>query len=271
MQQWRAQLYELEEHQLDFTVWRYLTFPKFIHLISSGSLWFQRLQFLNDNLEGSLPKATETAMTASYQKSKKVFNTPELQKQIDEMASRNVSDGRSLTAVNCWFIGDDESERMWNEYVGSSEGVAVRSTAKSLRDSVFLYPEFSFIGRVKYVDYATHDMGIYDGHQAYRRAFLKDSAQFSHENELRLSTMNTKTSACVDSLGQSFPESELKGAGMNNFDEAGLNVRVDLERLFNTVVSAPGAPSWFHDLLIQISLKSGFSWNVERSSFHPKD
>jgi len=45
---WKAQFYNLTEDELDSVAWRYLTFPKFIHLISYGALWFCRLEYLID-------------------------------------------------------------------------------------------------------------------------------------------------------------------------------------------------------------------------------
>lgn len=111
----KAQLHNLEENELDFTVWRYLTFPKFIHLISYGALWFCRLQELIDEFEGCMPEKPMAKMQKEHQKYKKVFTHPDHHKQIDDMAARNVSDGQSLTAVNCWFIGAEESQSMWGE------------------------------------------------------------------------------------------------------------------------------------------------------------
>ena len=267
MTDWKAQLYNISDEELDSVVWRYLTFPKFICMISYGALWFCRLSYLADKFEGTMPRKTVSAMREDNERWKAVFPAPDLQGQLDEMPERNVGDGRDLTTVNCWFLGSDESRRMWDEYVGSSEGVAVRSTIRKLRNGVYLPSEVSFIGKVNYVDLDSHDMSTYEGGQAHHRAFLKDRSRFAHEKELRIQTMNLRTPACLDSLGRPLSRDDVKGKGMNNFGQPGLHVRVKLDDLFDTVVTAPGGSDWFCNLIKHIQLKSGFDWDIKRSQF----
>jgi hypothetical protein len=81
---------------------------------------------------------TAAAMHQSNQEWKSVFNTADFHEQLDLIHERNVQDGWRLTTVNCWFIGDQESKRMWDEYVGGPEGVAVRSTIRLLRDNIYV-------------------------------------------------------------------------------------------------------------------------------------
>lgn len=266
---WKAQLYNIEEDELDTVVWRYLTFPKFIHLISYGALWFCRLQHLIDEFEGKLPHQSLAKMREKNEETKrkmqKHFPSAEHQRQIEEWPEKNVSDGKSLTAVNCWFIGDSESEFMWNEYVGSREGVAVKSTIRAVRDSVFLSRRVSFIGPVKYVDFDTYQMSTYEAAQAHHRAFLKDRNKFSQECELRLSTMNIKTLACLDPIGRTYTKEDIAGKNMNNFDSAGLQIRVDLKSLFDTVVLHPESDPWFKNLIHHLVEKSPTSWTVADS------
>ncbi len=54
---------------------------------------------------------------------------------------------------------------------------------------------------------------------------------------------------------------------MNNFDEPGLRIGVNLNSLFDTIITAPGAPKWFINLIKHIQIKSGFKWDVECSRF----
>lgn len=259
---WQAQLYNITENELDSVVWRYLTFPKFIHLLSYGALWFCRLQYLIDKYEGRMPERVFRQMRQENEKTKELFSHPEHQKQIDEWPEKNVSDGRSLTAANCWFIGEEESSVMWSEYAKGPEGVAVKSTIRKVWESVYLPAEFSFIGKVKYVDFETYEMSTYEAHQAHHRAFLKDRNKFCHEQELRMSTMNIKTPACLDKFGKVFDKEDIAGAKMNNFEEAGLQVRVDLKNLFDSVILAPNAEDWFRNLVTHLSLRANLNWNI---------
>jgi hypothetical protein len=251
--------------ELDLTAWRYFAFSKFISLITYGALWFPKLKILKDEFEGTLPEVTETEMRQENEKQKMFFNTPEFHKQIDEWPSNNVRDGRELTVVNCWFLDEVESKRMWNEYVGHDEGVAVKSTVRKLAKYVYAYPDFSHMGKVKYVDHKTYMMSMYEAHQAHERAFIKDSSKFSHEQELRISSMNIKTPMCLNMDGRPLTREECSGKNMNNFENPGLYIRVNLENLINEIVLAPNASEWFELLVKRIAEMSKFGWIVTRS------
>ena len=84
---------------------------------------------------------------------------PELQGQLAGMTDRNVRDGRHVLVVNCWFLGEVESQQMWKEYVGSTEGVAIRSTLRRLNESILAKQESTTLGKVHYIDFAEYDMG----------------------------------------------------------------------------------------------------------------
>src|SRR3989304_5109320 len=105
------QFKDISEDDLNLTVWRYLTFSKFISLITYQALWFPKLNILQDQFEGSMPSKVQNTMHNKNQQWKKLFH-PDLHKQIDEMPIKNVQDGRELTVVNCWFLGEHESKQM---------------------------------------------------------------------------------------------------------------------------------------------------------------
>lgn len=254
----------ISENELDEIVWRYITFPKFISLLTYGSLWFSKLYILQDQYEGMLPTATKSLMHKNYQKWKETFTSPDSHKQIDEMPDRNVSDGRELTVVNCWFLGNSESQKMWNDYVKNSEGVAIKSTIRKLAIYVYVEPEYSHIGKVKYVNFDSYKMSLYDAHQAPERAFLK-SKDFEHEQEIRIATMSIKTAACVNMNGIPYSSEEIAGKNMNNFENPGLYIRVNIEKLFDTIVLAPQAPEWFELLVKRIIELSKLNINIMRS------
>lgn len=257
----------LIEDDLDFIVWRYLTFPKFISLLTYQALWFSKLNILQDQCEGTLPTPTKIKMYEKNQKWKTLFTDQDHHRQIDEMLDRNVQDGRELTVVNCWFLGDYESQKMWDEYVSNSEGVAIKSTIRKLSSYIFVYPDskFSQIGKVKYVELNEYDMNLYEAHQVQERAFLKDKNKYAHEQEIRIVTMNFKTPMCVNMNGKPMSEQEYTGKNMNNFDNPGFYIRVDLRNLIDSIILAPHAPKWFEMLVKRISELANLSALVERS------
>jgi len=147
---------------------------------------------ISDELEGKIPRSTKQKMDYENQEWKKKF--PDSRQQIDNWNGRNEEGGRNLIIVNCWFIGEKESEKMWEKYASIPEGIAIKSTPKKLLKSVCLIYDknISHMGRVKYVSHPNHEMGRYDANQAIERAFIKDREEFEGESELRLATHNFK-------------------------------------------------------------------------------
>jgi hypothetical protein len=253
----------LEQSGLDCTVWRYLTFPKYISLLTYGALWFSKLNILIDEFEGAMPIKADAEMLAEHQKYKALFG-PASYEQIDSANEKNVEDGRELTVANCWFASELESERMWKEYAGSPEGVAIKSTIRSLSQFVFCDPRFSSIGKVRYVDLNSYAMTHYEASQAQERAFLK-KLEFCHEQEVRIVTMSLKGPTCINMDGVALKPEDYQGARMNNFENPGLYIRADLQRLIKSTVLAPGAPVWFELLVKRLVHLSRVGGAVERS------
>ncbi len=260
-------LKNLTDSDLDTTVWRYLSVPKFMSMLTYQALWFSKLNILQDQFEGRIPRSTKEKMKLQNQVWKQVFNTPEFHRQIDDWPLRNEDDGRELTVVSCWFFGDSESKKMWDEYVGSHEGVAVKSSVRRLAQYVFVPPDpdMSQIGKVLYIDHGDYEFQYYEASQAHERAFLKDK-RFSEEQEIRIVTMNFKTMCCVSKLGRPFTREECQGKNMNNFDNPGLNIIIDIRKLLTGVVIAPYAEEWFELLVRRIIELSDLSVPVMRSS-----
>jgi GTPase SAR1 family protein len=258
------QIYQtISESDLDKTVWRYLTFPKYISLLTYRALWFSKLNILTDQYEGYMPAIADAEMLAEFQEWKDKLD-PSLHEQIDNMNKRNVEDGRELLVASCWFLADSDSERMWKEYANGSEGVAIKSTIRALSQFVFCDPRTSHIGKVQYVDLENYSMSHYQANQAHHRAFLK-KLEYCHENELRIVTMNFKGPMCVNMDGTLLKPEEYQGANMNNFENRGLYIQADLTQLIKATVLAPGASTWFELLIKRLVLLSNVGSRVERS------
>jgi len=250
------------------TVWRYLTFAKFISVLELRALWMSRLGSLLDQFEGALPDKTRENMIASDLKWKTTFEgRPELQEQLAGMTDRNVADGRDVLVVNCWFLGESESPQMWKEYVGSTEGVAIRSTLKRLDQSILAKQEFTTIGKVNYVDFSKYDMGIYIGSRAGERALLK-AEKYSFENEVRIVTHNLVCPGCLNPDGSPPTRTQLDGPGMYDPDRPGLYLQVNLRMLIETVITASGAAPWFNDLVAKLCKRYQLDATVEKSKLN---
>jgi hypothetical protein len=239
--------------------------PKIYFAKTYGALWFSKLNILTDKYEGVMPKMADAEMLAEHQKYKALFG-PALHEQIDNMNERNVEDGRELIVVNCWFVSETESERMWKEYGGGSESVAIKSTIRLLSESIACDPRTTRMGKVQYVDLDAHSMSHYEASQAQERAFLK-SLEFSHEQEVRIATLSVKRPMCVNMDGTTLKPEQYQGAAMNNFENPGLYLRADLRRLIKAIVVAPDASTWFESLVKRIVDLSNVGGPAMRSTF----
>jgi hypothetical protein len=47
-------------------IWRYLTFPKFVSLITTGALWFSKLQVFEDTFEGMTPDPARSILKEQH-------------------------------------------------------------------------------------------------------------------------------------------------------------------------------------------------------------
>jgi hypothetical protein len=257
----------LTDADYDLTVWRYLTFPKFISLLTYQALWFSKLKILQDKYEGGILPLTEKAMRLEYEDLKSMFNTPELHRQIENLPDKNIEDGRELTVVNCWFLDENESQKMWDEYVGVVGGVAVKSTVRKLATFIGVSedPHVSQIGKVKYVKLESYEMPTHLAHQAHERAFIKDQ-RFEHEQEIRIVTMSFKSPCCVSMKGIPYTEEECSGKNMNNFENPGLYIMVQRQGLIDEIVLAPNSEDWFCNLVERIVELSKLNFAIKRSN-----
>jgi len=259
-------LRNLQSEDLERTVWRYMSFAKFISLVSYQALWFSKLNILQDTYEGMLPAESKREMREENEEIKSWFNTPDFHRQIDAWPEQNENDGRELLVVSCWFLGEHPSERMWSEYGDSHGAVAIKSTIGRLANYVFVPRDEhrSHIGLMSYVDHGSHRMSSYEANQAIERAFLKDE-RFSHEREVRIVTMSMKTTSCVSMEGKKYKAEEVAGKNMNNFENPGLYVGVHLDRLITEVVVSRNTPEWFEKLVRRIAELSKLPVPVTRS------
>jgi len=243
------QFQRIRRGELDPTVqiWRYFTFPKFISLLVTQSLWFSKLQILSDCSEGLTPEPARAALKQRHREIESWFQEEHLKQQTRQFVEENENDGRELIVANCWFIGTQESIQMWNTYVGNVEGVAIQSTASALANSLAISHDQWWIGKINYVDFARHEMTAYEANQACVRAFIKNE-DYSHENELRVATMNFVAPGCLNPDG-SPPDEKQKSGLVYSESRPGILVRTNLPTLIHEVRTAPKVSNWHHNLI----------------------
>jgi hypothetical protein len=218
---------------LDAKIWRYMDFTKLLSLIDNQSLYFSRADKFGDQFEGSL-----TLPVIKHRNSHGLSSFSEAYKEA-----------RKYTYINCWHVNDYESEAMWKLFVNSNESIAVQSTYNKLKMSLDAENTFYvFIGLVKYIDYK---VDIFNYGNVFS-PFLFKRKSFEHEKELR-----AIASSGIDNPG-------LKCTEKNDSD--GLNIKVNLDLLIETIFINPTAPDWFYELVKSVTAKYKFHFEVRNST-----
>ena len=114
------------------TVWRYMSFEKFASILATESLFFSRADKYDDKFEGYMPES----IIVSY-KSAGIYIDP--------------NSFRPYIMCNCWHYGAEESMAMWDKYHLRSNGIAIKTTMRNLKNSLPNEPN-TFIGQIEYIE-----------------------------------------------------------------------------------------------------------------------
>ena len=111
------------------TLWRYMSFEKFINILATESLFFTRADKYDDKFEGHIREAM-----IRYYGSADIHIEPSLRQYI---------------MCNCWHQGEEESMGMWDKYHLRNGGIAIKTTMENLKNCLPDTPNI-FIGKVDY-------------------------------------------------------------------------------------------------------------------------
>jgi hypothetical protein len=225
-------------------IWRYMDFTKFVSLLDTSSLFFTRVDTLDDPFEGSCP------IEVLQQIHKKLNIATEIKYARGFFALVN-----KFTAVNCWHINEYESAAMWKSYLKSNEGIAIQSTFKHLKDSLRDMEHDIFIGEVRYIDYDKLDT-LVDPNEVFEFPVIFKRKVFQHEQELR-------------AVIRKFPEGGLQPSSKPTIN-LGIPVPVDLAVIIDKIYLAPTSSAWQLELLESVIKKYKLNKEIVQSSIYDK-
>ena len=236
-------------------IWRYMDFGRYCAMLKDAALYFARADTFEDRFEGASGLASRKQEWEEYciDYFKNAIRTapsgmPQVRptdEYVNNEARRLFQDfqatgekERLSTFVSCWHNNTGESEAQWRLYAPPPvTGLALRTTFGRLDEA--LDPNFEILGGfVQYADFRTNFAGTYD------RLFWK-RASLSHEAEVRLVIKRTS--------GSDVPL------------PPGLNVGLNIDAAFDSVVISPYAPVWFEDVVKKTTSQFGYKLSVERS------
>lgn len=225
------------------TLWRYMDFKKFVWLLERESLYFPRLDKLDDSFEGyTLKKYYELPIPS----------IEEFSREEKELLHTVVTSAfREHAYVSCWHSSEYESAAMWRLYSRGLDTIAIKTSGNSLlscldqRDSEKLK-----VGRVQYLD---HESGFAKSDYPLFHFFMK-RLEFEHENEVRI----------IYDSGSEVESKNSSSSSANRLE--GISVNVNLSTLIEKVVVDPSAEKWFAELVCAVADRYGFGDRVIPSS-----
>lgn len=232
-----------------------MDFSKYVAMIASQTLFFSRLDQLDDPFEGAMgSEDTQETWCNHYLKFFKdgIRNPPPgyvfsmSDQDVELAATRLLNDFRNgnvrkaqTTFVNCWYESDEESDAMWRLYSEQSKyAVAIQTTVGRLRKCT---DKQITVGRIRYIDYCKSYPDISFPHFFKRRSF-------EHEREVRAVILDMKAEPQV----------------------LGKPLGVDLQSLIVGVKVSPLSPSWFLDVVEDATRKYELSTSITVSSLVKK-
>jgi hypothetical protein len=122
-------------------VCRFLTFSKFVDLVQSSELYFNRADLFPQDDEEGLPPRGYHHVPGLHPRD--IRDQRELNHQIG-----SVAEDREGFYVSCWYLFDEEHASVWRKY--AEDGVAVFSRYHLLKEALASLPDRAFLGLVRY-------------------------------------------------------------------------------------------------------------------------
>lgn len=178
----------------EIEVWRYLTLPKFLNLVTARALPLARADTLGDALEGSVPKGYGKKVLGKFVEGAKQIQQELVEKgelphelgvgDLEHQLAPQIKVRRLAyirgSHISCWRWGE-ESEAMWRLYCGPEAGVAIVTTYKKLRESLTPDPA-TRPGLVNYIDFEKDSLPSLN----FMHPLMHKRAAFAHEQEMRI-------------------------------------------------------------------------------------
>ncbi|WP_255287086.1 DUF2971 domain-containing protein [Bacillus cereus] len=154
---------------------------------------------------------------------------------------------RKNVFVNCWHLNEEQSATMWGLYVKSGGGIAAQTTFGRVKQSL------DCCGKEIYWESRIH--------RPFKENYIGDKIlplftkrlSFKHEEEVRVVYL-------------AFDEKGFWDDAIKYEDMHGINLKVDLNELIESIYISPDAPSWFASVAEVILEK----FNIDAKVIHSK-
>ena len=214
----------IKEPTRNAKLWRYMSFAKFVDIISAQRIHLSKASAFNDPFEVSYPEIGR--MYDQLYEEKGISKESWLQNK--EKARLLQEEIKKEVFISCWHECEYESAAMWDLY-SSKEGVAVKITAGNLLDlQLSLSPELCFVSRVTYINFSGGEWDKVKQTNHSCAPFFYKRKSFEHEREVRM--------ICKK---ESHP--------------------IELDNFFDKIIVHPQSEAWFLDLTKTLVQKFGIN------------
>ena len=241
------------------TLWRYISFEKFVNMLATESLFFTRAYKYDDPFEGYIH--IEVTISTLNSLIHNINNTEwdnahELVVGAIENRIQREEQGKDVMC-NCWHKNDDESMAMWEKYHLRNNGIAIKTTMEKLKNSITSAIDV-YIGNIQYIprenflqEYLTQHLYpiIIEGHSILYHPYFFKRKVFEYENEARV-IIN------IDSI---------IGNTSQDIDDNGKHYKVRIDDLVEEVIISPYAEDWIVDTVRYVVEQYKFNLNVNKS------
>lgn len=217
------------------TLWKYLTFEKFLDFLLMKRLYFRRSDRLSDPFECLMPPDMCLGDTQG--------DMPQAERDFIAAHEHYINAARSKVFLNSWHINEYESEAMWKLFGGSGHSIAIRTTFGRIMSEMSQHELTA--GKVLYKDMIKDDCVISD---IFDFALLKRKP-FEHEREFRLIFINDG--------GDDNPRL---------LDSFGLHIPVEPADIVDKIYVSPLSEPWQFELTQAIIDKQGLGDRLIRST-----
>ena len=237
----------------NYLIAKYMDLTKFSSLLSMKSLFFCRLDKLEDHFEGTTSKP-------NFERRKRLYQTlhlrsPKIKKLSESEVNQNVKEHyeadeklKALNCVCCWNKYESESAALWKIYSDFHKGIMIKSDINSLISAFENTEEELSLSEINYIDFNKDYMP--DGNTMY--PIIHKHKAYTFEEELRL----IYTVKFEHGLTYDWSKEKI---------EHGKYIKLDLNELIKEIVVSPYAANWYIDLIQDISKKFGLDKEIKRS------
>lgn len=225
-----------EHEQLDsisdsLTLWKYMDFLKFVNILATSKIWFNKIKYFEDIYEGKYPTANKIQRAEIYD------GNPPPQYVYDETEKY----ARQRLYVLCFHNNEFESAAMWSLYAKDG-GIAIKTTGEKLKKCFQDEQKDIYITPVTYIDYKKDFLP--EGNVFYLGTHKRKS--FSHENEIRCMYLN-------------------QGEFLDNF---GMYININVSELIEEIYISPYAPAYMQDTVKSLVTTFGYGIPVMKSPLY---